>query len=293
VKARTLLELGRVSNLPTVLSNVLCGAALSGERLRVAPLVLATSAGALFYVGGMFLNDAFDAEIDARERPERPIPSGRATRKGVLGMGLGLLAAGLILLGIAAFGGFAPSGAVLFAAGIVTALAVVAYDRWHKGFALSPVIMGVCRAGLYVIGALAVSDRLDYGVVLAAITLLLYVVGLTHIARFENASALGRAWPTAFVFAPVALALTSPIVRVQGGRFVLLLAATSALWSLRALLFAKSGGRSIGRAVVSLIAGISLLDALFAATRAELGVTALSLGCTALTLLLQRQIRGT
>jgi hypothetical protein len=293
VKLGTLLELGRVSNLPTVLSNVLCGAALSGQPLRAAPLVLATSAGALFYVGGMFLNDAFDAAIDATERPERPIPSGRVTRERVLALGFGMLAAGLVLLAIAAFGGFSPAGAPLVAAGMVTALAVVVYDRWHKGLAWSPVVMGVCRAGLYVIGALAVSERLDRGVALAALTLLLYIVGLTHIARFENASALGRAWPTAFVFAPVALALTSPIAMLREGRVVLLLAAVSVLWSLRALLYAKSGGRHIGRAVVTLIAGISLLDALFAASRAELGVTAIALFCTALTLVLQRRIRGT
>ena len=30
----------------------------------------------MFYIGGMYLNDAFDRDIDARERPERPIPSG-------------------------------------------------------------------------------------------------------------------------------------------------------------------------------------------------------------------------
>ncbi len=293
MKLRTLLELGRVSNLPTVLSNVLCGAALSGEPLRTAPLALATSAGALFYVGGMCLNDAFDAEIDAKERPERPIPSGRATRAQVLALGYGMLACGLALLALAAFGGFSPAGAPLVGAGLVTALAVLAYDRWHKGFGWSPVVMGVCRAGLYVIGALAVSATLDRGVLLAALTLLLYIVGLTHIARFENATALGRAWPTAFVFAPVALALSSPSVTERGGLVVLLLAAVSVLWSIRALVLAKSGGRNIGRAVVTLIAGISLLDALFAASRGVLGVTALALACTALTLLLQRRIRGT
>jgi hypothetical protein len=293
VKARVLLELGRVSNLPTVVSNVLCGAALTGERLRPAALALATLAGCSFYVGGMFLNDAFDAEIDAQERPERPIPSGRADRGVVIGLGFALLAAGVAVLGISAGLALSPAGVALVVAGVATALAVYAYDRWHKGFAWSPVVMGLCRAGLYLVGALSVAGELEYGVVLAALTLLLYVVGLTHIARFENASALGRAWPTALVFVPVALALAQPIVRVHAGRIVLLLAAVSGLWSVRALFFARAGGRHIGRAVVSLIAGISLLDALFAATRSAYTVTALGLGCTALTLALQRRIRGT
>ena len=66
MKFRTFLELGRVSNLPTVLSNVLTGSVLGAGHLAwgagqwVAPGVAAL-ASVLFYVGGMFLNDAFDA----------------------------------------------------------------------------------------------------------------------------------------------------------------------------------------------------------------------------------------
>ena len=67
------LRLGRVSNLPTVWTNALAGLVLAGQAgwdPRIPPLLLALS---LFYVAGMYLNDAFDREIDARERPERPI----------------------------------------------------------------------------------------------------------------------------------------------------------------------------------------------------------------------------
>lgn len=70
------LRLGRVSNLPTVWTNALAGAALAGGepwQAAMLPLLLALS---LFYVGGMYLNDAFDRDIDARERPARPIPAG-------------------------------------------------------------------------------------------------------------------------------------------------------------------------------------------------------------------------
>ena len=68
MKLKTALRLGRVSNLPTVWTNVLVGAALGGASWaswgdwgRVVLVLLAMSAA---YVGGMFLNDAYDAEID-------------------------------------------------------------------------------------------------------------------------------------------------------------------------------------------------------------------------------------
>jgi len=78
VKLQTALTLGRVSNLPTVWTNTLAGALLAGARDLGAEFALVVLAFSLFYTGGMFLNDAFDAPWDARERPERPIPSGAA-----------------------------------------------------------------------------------------------------------------------------------------------------------------------------------------------------------------------
>ena len=50
----------------------------------------------LFYTGGMFLNDAFDAQFDAQHRPERPIPAGDVSRSTVFGWGYAMLAAALI-----------------------------------------------------------------------------------------------------------------------------------------------------------------------------------------------------
>ena len=70
---RALLVLGRVSNLPTVWSNCLAAWWLAGggtvERL---PFLLLGAT--LLYTGGMFLNDAFDADFDNQYRKERPIP---------------------------------------------------------------------------------------------------------------------------------------------------------------------------------------------------------------------------
>ena len=68
---RTLLRLGRVSNLPTVWTNTLAGTLLVGGDWHNARTLIVVVAMSLFYEGGMFLNDYFDREIDARERPEQ------------------------------------------------------------------------------------------------------------------------------------------------------------------------------------------------------------------------------
>ena len=87
------LLLGRVSNLPTVWTNTLAGATLAGAAVAPGRLTLLAAAFSLLYTGGMYLNDAFDRESDARERPERPIPSGRVRAGSVFAIGFGLLAA--------------------------------------------------------------------------------------------------------------------------------------------------------------------------------------------------------
>jgi 4-hydroxybenzoate polyprenyltransferase len=288
MKPKTLLELGRVSNLPTVASNVLAAAALTGAPLAPVPVAVTLLAAALFYVGGMVLNDAFDAEVDARERPERPIPSGRATRGAVFVLGFSLLGAGLALLVTLAGLGHAVGGFRLVLSGLATAVAVLAYDRFHKGITWSPVVMGLCRAGLYAMGAFAVSASPPNAVGAAALLLLLYVVGLTHIARFETASSVGRLWPGAFLLLPLgaaAVARPSLPLAVVGVLF--------ALWTARGILLAARGGRQIGRSVVSLIAGMALFDAMVALTMGNLEVATVAVVAWALTLGLQRWVPGT
>jgi 4-hydroxybenzoate polyprenyltransferase len=183
---KTVLDLGRVSNLPTVWTNVLGGAVLSGARLEVLPLGLLVLAGSLFYVGGMFLNDAFDREFDTRSRSDRPIPSGRATAAQVFTLGFLLLAAALAVVGLTSWLLVPPHSIAWtpLAAGGALAALVVFYDAFHKGNPLSAVVMGLCRAALYVMAAVTLGS-LTRGVVFGAVLLLLYVVGLTGVARRE------------------------------------------------------------------------------------------------------------
>ena len=103
INARDALLLGRVSNLPTVWANLLAGTALAGVAfgsLGAGLALILLPAYTLFYVGGMYLNDAFDANIDAEERPERPIPSGHASSGEVTPPVLACCLAGWCSLGL-------------------------------------------------------------------------------------------------------------------------------------------------------------------------------------------------
>lgn len=178
-RAGAYLRLGRVSNLPTVWTNVIAAAALATvgtERPGVASLLAVGTIVSAFYVGGMFLNDACDAGIDAIERPERPIPSGLVTRDHVLRVGGALLALAILALALA-FGLAAALG------GGALAAAIVLYDVHHKRNPLAPLVMAACRALIHLVVALALVGRVGLPVAVGAGALLAYVTILTAVAR--------------------------------------------------------------------------------------------------------------
>ncbi len=276
------LKLGRVSNLPTVWTNTLAGIVLAGGAVADRRAVAAAVALSLFYIGGMYLNDAFDAEIDAIERPERPIPSGRVRRATVFGLGLAMLAAGVLVL---VWVGIAPA-----LAGLALAGAIVAYDRFHKSNPISPVIMGLCRVLVYVTAGLCFAATLPAPLVIGAVLLLCYLIGLTYIAKQENLGRVQNLWPLVFLAAPVAYGAG---LAVDSGVAALFWIAFTG-WMALALWFVKRRGPGdIPRAVVGLIAGISLLDAVLIAGAGQPALALLAVAGFALTVALQRYVPGT
>ena len=284
----TALRLGRVSNLPTVWTNVLVGVALAGVTPWQWATLSAAAGVSLAYLGGMYLNDAFDRGIDARERPSRPIPSGAADANTVFAAGFALLLGAVALLLAAAHGfGEPPEAAVL--AGLGLGAAVLAYNWHHKDNPLSPLAMGACRLLAYLAAGTAAAAALTGPLLGAALVSLCYLLGLTYAAKGERPGAARRVWPLLFLAAP--LAYGAVMTHEVTGRIVLLLLAVwtgAAVWLLR-----RRQPGDIGRAVVALIAGIALLDAMFLAAAGWPGVAPLAFGCFLATLFLQRWISGT
>ncbi|MBK1786274.1 SCO3242 family prenyltransferase [Prauserella cavernicola] len=142
---RAVAELVRAPAALTVLGDTIAGAAASGSPLRGRRWTLPLASVA-FYWAGMALNDWADRELDAVERPERPIPSGRLSAGAALATGGALTAAGL---GIARFGG----GQSALRVALPLAAAVWAYDTKLKGTAAGPCGMAACRALDVLLGA--------------------------------------------------------------------------------------------------------------------------------------------
>jgi 4-hydroxybenzoate polyprenyltransferase len=284
------LRLGRVSNLPTVWTNTLAGIVLAGGNVgdrRTLPLLVALS---LFYVAGMYLNDAYDAEIDARERPERPIPSGQVSAETVFTAGFGMMALGLALLAWIGYGAAGGTGIGPVLSGLGLGAAIVMYNRRHKDNPLSPVLMGICRVLVYVTAGLAFAPELPAPLRIGALLLLCYLIGLTYVAKQETLGEVRNLWPLAFLAAPVTYALARALE--SGSAAVLSLAFT--LWVGIALWFLwRRQPGDVPRAVVSLIAGISLLDAVLIAGAGALSLAWLAALAFLLTLALQRAVPGT
>ena len=284
------LRLGRISNLPTVWTNVLVGAVLAGAQLAEPRLPLLMLALSLFYVGGMFLNDAFDRDFDAEHRPERPIPSGQVSAQQVFSFGFGLLVLGMAIVAVASRGPNGNAAWRALAASAALAAAIVFYNAHHKGNPLSPLVMGLCRVFVVLTAAFSIAVTLPAVVALAAGALLCHLIGLTYIAKQEHLDRLGSLWPLGFLAVPVVygavLALSAPATWLVLALYVAVL-----LFAL-SLLRRRARG-DVPRAVVTLIAGMSVLDAVVLAGAGQVVPAVLAVAGFALTLALQRWVSGT
>jgi 4-hydroxybenzoate polyprenyltransferase len=146
--------------------------------------VLLLLASACLYSGGMVWNDLFDVEQDRQERPFRPLPSGRVRPREALRLGAGLLAAGVLLAGLAGWlespGRWTP-----FVLALLLSAAILLYDGWLKRTWAGPLGMGACRFLNVLLGLAVVPGSIgSWGLVLA-LAVGVYIVGVTWFARTE------------------------------------------------------------------------------------------------------------
>jgi 4-hydroxybenzoate polyprenyltransferase len=280
----TLLILGRVSNLPTMWSNCLAGWWLSGgDNFWKLPFLLAGTSA--LYTGGMFLNDAFDADFDRQRRKSRPIPSGAISADTVWLLGWVLLALGILCLLF--LGKVASILAVLLAA------CILFYNAVHKFITASPWLMGLCRFWVYVIAGLASAGGLNGWPIWCGAAMAFYVVGLSYVARRETSRGPLPYWPLLLLAAPIVLAMLMNTGEPR--KPAILISLVLVLWIARCVrTIFQVGEKNIGRIVSGLLTGIVFVDWLAVAPQ----ISHIASGCVfvtlfGLTILLQKFVPAT
>ncbi len=233
----TWLQLLRVPNLFTVPGDPLAGFLLAtafGIWDFDASVFLPIGASLCLYAAGLLLNDLMDLPEDARERPHRPLPRGGASVPAVWTGCILLFIAGLVLCLLA--------GGRPLIVGLAIVLCVCSYNLGLKRIPfLGDLNMGLCRGLSLLLGAVTVSPQhLPDAVVVAGVTLTLYVAAVAHLARDETTgrASLPAKWAPMLVLAASFWAFTAG----HGG-----LTANWRLYSLLTLLLVAMTGASAAR----------------------------------------------
>lgn len=138
-------QLMRPPNIPTAWADILAGYAIAGSNAPINSLFWLLLATTGLYGGGVVFNDVFDAELDAEERPERPIPRGAVSSQEATILGGFLLTVGVLAASQVSI-------ISLILASLI-AVATIIYDSTTKHHSLlGPLTMGFCRAGNLLLG---------------------------------------------------------------------------------------------------------------------------------------------
>jgi 4-hydroxybenzoate polyprenyltransferase len=258
------LRLMRPANIVTAIADILAGIGISGFFLvhqeDMSPVFWLMLANVGLYGGGVVMNDFFDANLDSRERPERPIPSGLIRKREALILGLCLLTAGVIF----AFLTSITSGAIA----VTIAVAAVIYDKWAKHHAfMGPLLMGICR-GLSLLLGLSIIPAEMVDLSFLGIIPVIYIAAITMVSRGEVHGGSKRVLGAAMVLYALSMVgiLFFSFLRDSSGYALLFVA----LWAAMVFLplgkaFTKPIGPLIGKAVKAGVLALILMNAAWAA----------------------------
>jgi 4-hydroxybenzoate polyprenyltransferase len=262
----TLQDYAELVRAPAGLSvpgDVVAGAAAAGALGARTPAL--AGASVLLYWGGMAANDWADRHLDATERPERPIPSGRIAPGRAFAVAAGLTAAGVAVAGLA-------GGRRALTVAVPLAAAVWAYDLKAKNTAAGPAVMAACRGLDVLLGA---TGGRPAKAVPAALVVAAHTYTVTALSRREVSGA-DQALPVATLLGTAAVTAAALHPRKQRGWRALVPAALAAWYAARygaaQLRAAADPSASVVRAAVG--AGITSLPALQGALAAGAGAPA-------------------
>jgi 4-hydroxybenzoate polyprenyltransferase len=186
---RQYLLLVRAPNLFTVPSNILAGyfAVVPVGVTDIGALLLLVVSSIFLYISGIILNDYFDIEVDRKERPNRPLASGRIEKRTALVIAVISIIIGNILALVVSLTALAVSALLTYV--------IIAYNYRLKHNAIgNPLTMGLARflnvvlGGSTALGPVIITQQ-DYTLlVFIGYCLFLYTAAISILSRIEIAS---------------------------------------------------------------------------------------------------------
>lgn len=276
------LLLIRLPNVFTALSNVIVGyfSLTRPSDGNFIDLSMLMASSALLYIFGIILNDYFDLEIDRKERPSRPLPSGRVSKHSAL------LLAVLALLSANVIASLVSTTSLIISA-LLSAI-VFGYDYRLKHGRAGPLVMATARFLNVFLGAspalflfpLSTSQQIASGgfpwtTLIAAGGVFAYVYAITLLSRKEIGE-YGRniyrrtiAQSFSIIGMVVAAALVLGLYLMNAEIFINILLFSIVIYLTLRGLFPNSGHSSmkplqrIQRAIGNLVLSIVILDSIF------------------------------
>ncbi len=178
------LRLLRAPNLFTAPGDPVAGFLLAGGAANDVSLLLAALSSLFAYMFGIVANDIADFEEDAKERPDRPLPSGKVNPVHAK------MAAGYLALSSAALAACAGIACLTTCLALLAAIALYDFNKKVRSCA-GPAALGFCRAASLLLGASAAStmewpwNGLEPELI-AAIAIFIYIFGVSMAAKDET-----------------------------------------------------------------------------------------------------------
>src|SRR5260370_6559266 len=182
-------QLVRLPNMFTATADIFLAALATGLLLeRPTKFLCLLIASTLLYWSGMVWNDYFDLDQDRKERPGRPLASGRVSLRAAAWMGIGFMVMGVALAGFADWIYVDKVNEIRFRSLPISVLLVISiflYDGMLKSTFAGPILMGLCRSLNILLGLSILGAWPDFWGWLLAIIVGIYIGGVTWFARTE------------------------------------------------------------------------------------------------------------
>ncbi|HEX9319496.1 MAG TPA: UbiA family prenyltransferase [Nitrososphaeraceae archaeon] len=182
---RDYLTLIRFPNLFTVPSNVIVGFVqlFTLSKIETWNLVALITISVLLYIIGIILNDYFDINVDRRERPSRPLPSGRISTRAALTIVL------FATFSVIVLSSFISTFTIIISSIIL--ITILAYDYWLKNTIYGSFTIATSRVLNVTLGfsqaifTIPRNEEILIRVIVILVSMFIYVTALTYLSRFE------------------------------------------------------------------------------------------------------------